>query len=67
MQNKVPRIAIQMPDRYRKHFEEMARESGSSLTGLMSSLLLDLADDDRLAHGRPALPRKDVSIRVGRT
>lgn len=65
--NVVPRIAIQMPDEYRAHFQEMADEADMSLTGLMAALLLDLADDDRRAHGKASFNRKGATFRAGRS
>lgn len=65
-ENKVPRISIQMPDEYRAHFQEMANEAGMSVTGLMASMLLDIADDDRKAHGKPSLDRHGATFREGR-
>jgi len=34
-----------------------------SVTGLMASMLLDIADDDRQAHGKAALDRGGATFR----
>ena len=57
--NKTQRVAIALPQAYRNHLELQALRTGTSMTGIMSQMIMDVVDDDRAAHGEPALSRED--------
>jgi hypothetical protein len=63
-ENKVPRISIAIPDDYRSHLADMAKEAGLTVGGVMSSMLLDVVDDDRQAHGLEKLSRSALNYKA---
>ncbi|TPK14143.1 hypothetical protein [Mesorhizobium sp. B2-5-11] len=65
-ENKVPRISIAVPEAYRAHLEDMAKEAGLTVTGIMCSMLLAVVIDNRAAHGLPALDRSVLNLRGSR-
>lgn len=49
---------IFLSDHYAQHFAAMALAKGMPVERLLTDLLMDLADDDREAHGQSKIERR---------